>query len=414
MKLSPLALIYSLVMNASMKLLSVVPFTSRFRIGVEKLHPKDCFVPKLSAPDDATNPVCIVTGSNTGVGFQTATALVERGYDVILACRSREKGETAAQKINDKLASLDAVEGEGKALFLHPLDLSSFQSVRSFCKVFTEKYSSLNILCNNAGINHQGDTTEDGLEICFQSNFVGHFLLTKLLLGHLLKAKNKYQTEGGQNGEEAGRIVNLSSVTHHYAPANERPIVDNVDESAKSVPLDNNIHDKMFWLSSAMCGLSAGTYRESKLASILFTMELNKRYGSKGIRSIAANPGSVSSDIWRNESKLKQKIYSMVYLTTQQGSSTSIAAAVGVIPVISKDAFYIQPYWQPRSQAVASNLINSSFRQRYKLPFPVTEMLGPYVGHAVTEPRLPNDGYNGYESSNALWEVCDKLTSSVN
>lgn len=401
MKMCLPAVLYSLVSNASLKMLSVVPFTSRLRIGVEKLHPTNCFVPDLTSAGDESNSIAIVTGSNTGVGFETASGLAERGYHVILACRNRDKGEAAAGRINSHLESLkrdddDDVHHEsqhfvpgGKASFLHPLNLASLASTRSFCKVFSDKYNSLNLLVNNAGTNSQGDVTEDGLEICFQSNFCGHFLLTNLLLDHLLRAKNKYQS-GSSNELESGRIVNLSSVTHHFAPANERTFS---TDSSKNLPLNNGIHDQHFWLGSALPDLSCGTYRESKLASILFSMELNKRYGGRGIRSIAVNPGSVSSDIWRDDSALKQKAYKMIYLTPKQGSSTSLAGAIGSIP---KDALYLQPYWQPNLKGP---------------PFPMTEMLGPYVGHAIAEPRLPSDGSGGYKSSEDLWKVCEKITS---
>ena len=419
MKLCLPAVLYSLVLNASQNMLSFFPFTSRLRIGVEKLHPRDCFVPNSPSPggNEPNNSIAIVTGSNTGVGFETASGLAERGYHVILACRSRDKGEAAAEKINRRLESLkDDVGGHlvsqhfiqgGNASFLHPLDLASFASIRSFCKVFSKKYNSLNVLVNNAGINSQGDVTEDGLEMCFQSNFVGHFLLTKLLLKHLLRAKNMYQPGSGIE-EEAGRIVNLSSVTHHFAPANERVFA---TSDSKNLPLNNGIHDQHFWLGSASPGLSSGTYRESKLASILFSMELNKKYGGRGIRSIAVNPGSVSSNIWRNQSSMMQKAYKIVYLTPQQGSSTSLAGAIGAIP--KDDVLYLQPYWQPElkrpKQQSTTNMF--SFRWRYCLPFPMTEMLGPYIGYAITEPRLPVDGFGGYKSSEALWNVCEQIVN---
>ena len=389
------ALLYSVLINSLLRVLSYVPFISRLCINPSKLHPEECFaVQNLS-----TQPIAIVTGSNTGVGFETARGLVERGFHVILACRSRQKGVDAADKINRQIVTSSRAELKviGKASFLHPLDLASFSSVRSFCKSFSEKYDSLNILVNNAGINSQGDTTEDGLEVCFQSNFVGHFLLTKLLLPALLKARNTYSSN--ECSDEAGRIVNLSSVTHHFAPANERTF-SNDD--------DNGIHDKYFWKGSAVPGVSAGTYRESKLASILFTMELNKRYGGEeGIRSIAVNPGSVSSDIWRNESDLTKKLYKMVYLTPKQGSSTSLAGSIGNLP---QDAIYLQPYWQPTLRRKVPSKIKS-FRRIYPLPFPMFEMLGPYISHSVATPRIPADGYGGYESSCQLWDVCESLTA---
>ena len=413
MKLCLPAVLYSIVINSAFKILSLVPFTSQLGINIQKLHPKDCFVlPSPTSKDEYESSVAIVTGSNTGVGLETASGLAERGYHVILACRSREKGKNAADKINAHIESMKSkedgtqpehfVEG-GNALFLHPLDLSSFASVRSFCKVFCNKYNTLNILVNNAGINSQGDITEDGLEICFQSNFVGHFLLTKLLLRHLLKARNSYQI-GSNRKEEAGRVVNLSSVTHHFAPANERTLAYSID---KDLPLNNGIHDQHFWLGCATPSASNGTYRESKLASILFSMELNKRYPS--IRSVSVNPGSVSSDIWRDESSFMQRAYKMIYLTPKQGCSTSLAGSLGCLP---ENAIYLQPYFQWRSKKQSKSTTHRSFNRWYSLPFPMFEMLGPYVGYAVTEPRLPlNDGNRGYESSNALWSVCERITS---
>ena len=320
MKLCLPALLYSVLFNTILRLLSYIPiFKKLLRINPSRLHPEDCF----TTSDSSSPPIAIVTGSNTGVGFETAKGLVQRGYHVILACRSRQKGEDVADKINQLLATATSAvsngDGDdysttvGKAIFLQPIDLTSFASIRSFCKAFSDQYDSLNVLVNNAGINSEGEVTEDKLEICFQSNFVSHFLLTKMLIPSLLKAENVYKNS--VFGREAGRVVNLSSVTHHFAPANERTQTIG-DDNGTELPENNGIHDKHFWLGSAIPGVSSATYRESKLASILFTMELNKRYGDKGLRSVAVNPGSVSSDIWRNESAFTQKMYSLLYLTT--------------------------------------------------------------------------------------------------
>jgi retinol dehydrogenase-12 len=399
-KLGIPALLYSILFNSVLRVLSYVPLNSWMRIDPSTLHPEDCFITSNSLPP----PIAIVTGSNTGVGFETAQGLAQRGYHVILACRSRQKGLDAADKINQHITTWAEDDSKtGKASFLQPLDLASFASIRSFCKTFSEKYDALNILVNNAGINSQGDVTEDGLEICFQSNFVGHFLLTKLLVPCLLKAKNTYKSN--KYKEEAGRIVNLSSVTHHFAPSNER--THSNGNGSADLFQNNGIHDKHFWLGSATPGVSAATYRESKLASILFTIELNKRYGGEGVRSITVNPGSVSSDIWRNESALRQKIYSLVYLTPKQGSSTSIAGSIGNLPI---DAIYLQPYWHPTFRRKMHSA-NRSFQRSYPLSFPMFEMLGPYISHSVTVPRLPADGCGGYKSSGQLWEVCEGLTS---
>ncbi len=404
MKMCIPALMYSVLFNSALRVLSYVPFNSLMRIKPSTLHPEDCFIKNSSPP-----PIAVITGSNTGVGFETAQGLAQRGYHVVLACRSRQKGLDAAEKINKHIiASSCADESKivGKASFLQPLDLASFASIRSFCKAFSEKYEVLNVLVNNAGINSQGDVTEDGLEMCFQSNFVGHFLLTKLLIPCLQNAKNTYRSN--EYKDEAGRIVNLSSVTHHFAPSNERTHPNG--DGSSDLSANNGIHDKQFWLGSAMPGRSTATYRESKLASILFTMELNRRYGGgKGsIRSIAVNPGSVSSDIWRNESELTRKLYGMVYLTPKQGSSTSIAGSVGNLPT---DAIYLQPYWQPTLFKRKMHSAIQSFERIYPLPFPMFEMLGPYISHSVTAPRLPADGCGGYKSAMQLWDVCENLTA---
>merc|ERR1711862_576892 len=115
--------------------------------------------------NSSNRPVAIVTGSNTGIGFETASSLVEKGYDVILACRSRSKGEEAADKINDrfkhiKISNDDNKVEVGKAIFFYPLDLSDLESVKSFVKMFINdpifSYKGLNILVNNAGINTTG------------------------------------------------------------------------------------------------------------------------------------------------------------------------------------------------------------------------------------------------------------------
>ena len=184
-----------------------------FPIPISKLEPTDCIQVNCSSSSSNQRSIAIVTGSNTGIGFETASSLVERGYLVllILACRDEEKGKMAATKINSKSTSITCTStnrslGGGEAIFEAPLNLSSMTSVRTFCQHFSKKYSHLNILVNNAGINTCG-TSNDGLELCFQTNFLGHFLLTNLLLNQLMRSQNKME-----NGEvESGRVVNLSS-----------------------------------------------------------------------------------------------------------------------------------------------------------------------------------------------------------
>eukprot|EP00551_Chaetoceros_affinis_P017974 CAMPEP_0203719136 /NCGR_PEP_ID=MMETSP0092-20131115/3250_1 /ASSEMBLY_ACC=CAM_ASM_001090 /TAXON_ID=426623 /ORGANISM="Chaetoceros affinis, Strain CCMP159" /LENGTH=442 /DNA_ID=CAMNT_0050598467 /DNA_START=29 /DNA_END=1357 /DNA_ORIENTATION=- len=405
----PPALVYCAICKVTLFLLrSLFPFLVRDVASPREILPEERFVIPLTSPssssisndtNDSDRHVAIVTGSNTGLGFETASSLVELGYIVILACRNTSKAEEAAAKINarNNQKTSSTVEGgkqQGRALFLHPLDLSSMESVRSFAEVFTSEYNHLNILVNNAGLQGQSKTA-DGMDACFQTNFIGHYLLTRILLPHLLKARNTFPSkEGGiaGNGTEAGRVVNLSSATHHFASPNT--------ERAEGATM-SGAHDEDFWRGCATPFVSGNTYAESKFAMILFTQVLNEKFGSQGLRAVSCDPGSVSSDMWRGAPPMVLKIIDMLMLSTKQGSSTSLASAVGDLP---KDALFLQPYWQPGKCKVLSNSKAMPWLW-YPRPNPITEMSGIYVGFAVTDCRLPPSP----ESRYALWNVCEEL-----
>jgi NAD(P)-dependent dehydrogenase (short-subunit alcohol dehydrogenase family) len=233
--------------------------------------------------------VALVTGSNTGVGFATAQSLVrDHGFEVIIACRDQDKGIQACQAINSDVVTTTSSSDSGMAVFVQTLDLADLKSVREFCERVQEQYDDgIDVLVNNAGRNSAGpaatttttssigdaDEKVVSLDVLFQTNFLGHFLLTNLLL------------------DKCERVVNLSSVMHHF------PVYSKNDE-LKDVALTE------FWKQNALEPTTTTTeaeettvrkpYAPSKLAALLFSMELNRRYGkSKGIRSIAANPGSV-------------------------------------------------------------------------------------------------------------------------
>jgi NAD(P)-dependent dehydrogenase (short-subunit alcohol dehydrogenase family) len=409
---APVAVFYTALAHVALLLLKPFPFSVNI---APKLPPERFILPSRSHADvpASSNPaeskskhVAIVTGSNTGIGYETATSLAEQGYTVILACRSKEKGVTAADAINHKIlvrATIKTGKLEGKAEFLTPLDLSSLQSVRSFANNFRKKYSHLNILVNNAGINTTGKSI-DGIDLCFQTNFVGHYLLTRLLINPLLKAKNLYQSG---DDVEAGRVVNLSSVTHHFSGCNELRNKEEFTNRSKK-------HDYAWWKVTAIPDASNNTYKESKLAALVFTHALNERFGAQGLRAVAVNPGSVASDIWRHYPEHVRKLFKLIYIDQEQGAATSIAGAVAKLP---QGTMYLQPYWQPfRSLATASRLKKHGAKQalqifglgrNYKVPLPFMEMLGPFIGYSVTQPRLPLD-LNG--SADGLWDACAELT----
>mmetsp|Transcript_33311 Transcript_33311/g.38590 ORF Transcript_33311/g.38590 Transcript_33311/m.38590 type:complete len:418 (-) Transcript_33311:25-1278(-) len=398
----PLSILYTTLSHFVFRLF----VQGRIRHGISLLPALDSPASTSQKFEGDSIKLAIVTGSNTGIGFETALALVKHGYDVVLACRSREKGEIAAYNINSRISDLIEKEGTpqetnrvavfGKAFFIHPLDLSDLKSVREFFNAFEQKYNNshpLDVLVNNAGINTTGQSV-DGLDLCFQSNMVGHFLLTRLLLPKLKMSKLH---------NSGGRIVNLSSVMHHFAP---------------TLPLD----DKE-WEVISQVGGSDETYTLSKLAAILFTIELNRRFGGKSqhcdskdgfgtVRAVSVNPGAVKSDIWRSIPRKLYKylvgpIFHILYLSPLQGAHTSIVAAVSQHIPTNDDALYLQPYWQPH--------ILNSCETFYSCPFPLFEMLGPFIGAAVTKPRLlltmESSGCDddSRKSARSLWRVCSKL-----
>ncbi|CAB9499512.1 Short-chain dehydrogenase TIC 32, chloroplastic [Seminavis robusta] len=319
---------------------------------------------RISQSIPQSQRVAIVTGSNTGVGLETAKQLVlDHDFCVILACRSGAKARAAAEAINSQA---DASK-QGRAVFLQECDLSSFASVKAFAETVHSRYDKIDVLVNNAGLNTTG-RTEDGYDLLFQACFLGHFLLTNLMF-------DLFPLDG------SGRIVNLSSIKHHF-PSNYTGFVS---------------FDESYWRSSALLAYRRNeSYPNAKQAAIFFTLELNRRYSGR-VRAFAANPGAVNSSIWRsaNLQWLVIPLFRLIFLTTEQGAATSVAAAVGDFD--NNNDFYLQPYWMPESA-------------RRKAPFPVLEMLGPFIGYRFIQPRLPSSQAGSDAAGEALWKVSEELT----
>lgn len=209
---------------------------------------------------DLSGKIALVTGSNTGIGFETVKALYEAGASVTIAARDPEKAQKAIEKINF------ATVGKGE-LDYGVLDLGNLNSVKIFAENFMQKHSNLDLLVNNAGVMvPPASKTADGFELQFGVNFIGHFALT----GHLLPLLKKTAD---------ARVVTLSS--------GAATLVNTID-------FDNLRLEKSYdeWRE----------YGVSKLADILFSYELDRRFKNAGISaiSVAAHPGVTRTDLQRN------------------------------------------------------------------------------------------------------------------
>jgi len=201
--------------------------------------------------------VVIVTGGNTGIGYQTAKALALKGAHVIITSRNLEKGKQAVDSLKKETSN-------PKIEFLQ-LDLADFKSVREFAKEFISKKLPLHVLVNNSGIAAAPfSRTVDGNENTFQTNHLGPFLLTNLLY-NVLKSS------------APSRVVNVSSAVHYFA---------------KPLDLDDLVEVKKYDTWEA--------YNNSKLLNILFTYSLQKKFEKDGVHNVYVNalhPGLVKTDI---------------------------------------------------------------------------------------------------------------------
>lgn len=197
--------------------------------------------------------IAIVTGANTGLGFETARMLAERGAVVVIAVRNVAKGEQAAARIDGDVR-------------VQALDLTSLDSIRSAAAALRAAHPRIDLLINNAGVMYTPkQTTADGFEMQFGTNHLGHFALTGLLLDHLLPVPGS-------------RVVTVSSVGHRIRAA---------------------IHfDDLQWERSYS---RVAAYGQAKLANLLFTYELQRRLASHGTTvAVAAHPGVSNTELARN------------------------------------------------------------------------------------------------------------------
>jgi NAD(P)-dependent dehydrogenase (short-subunit alcohol dehydrogenase family) len=234
---------------------------------------------------DQTGRVAVITGANTGLGYETALALAGRGARVVLAVRNLDKGKDATTRIAARVPDADVA--------LQELDLTSLDSVRAATEQLRSDYDRVDLLINNAGVMWTPkSTTKDGFELQFGTNHLGHFAFTGLLLDRLLPVAGS-------------RVVTVSSIGHR---------------------LRADIHfDDLQWERSYS---RVGAYGQAKLANLLFTYELQRRLAPRGTTiAVAAHPGGSRTELTRNLPPLIARASALIEPFFQD-------AAMGALPTL--------------------------------------------------------------------------------
>jgi len=201
--------------------------------------------------------LAVVTGANTGLGFETAQVLAGRGASVVLAVRDTEKGKRAAARITGTVP--------GANVMVQPLDLTSLDSIRAAAGELRARHPRIDLLVNNAGVMlTPRQTTRDGFELQLGTNHLGHFALTGLLLEQMLPVPGS-------------RVVTVSSLAHRI-----RARIDFDD------------------LQGERSYSRVAAYSQSKLANLMFTYELQRRLSGAGTTvAVAAHPGLAATELAR-------------------------------------------------------------------------------------------------------------------
>ncbi|BBX64992.1 short-chain dehydrogenase [Mycobacterium saskatchewanense] len=235
---------------------------------------------------DQTGRVAVITGANTGLGYETALALAAHGAHVVLAVRNLDKGKDAAARI--------AATSPQSDVALQELDLTSLESVRAAAEQLRSAHDRIDLLINNAGVMWTPkSTTKDGFELQFGTNHLGHFAFTGLLLDRLLPVAGS-------------RVVTVSSLGHRILA---------------------DIHfDDLQWERSYN---RVAAYGQAKLANLLFTYELQRRLAPRGTTiAAAAHPGGSRTELTRNLPPLVERFATPLFGLISQD------AATGALPTL--------------------------------------------------------------------------------
>lgn len=233
-------------------------------------------------------PTCVVTGANSGVGFEASRLLAGSGARVVLVCRDQTRGEEAVGRILAQVPDGD--------LNLELTDLASLKQVRDLGERLQRDHPKIDILVNNAGVYRAGlERTEDGFEKTLAVNHLAHFVLTNLVLPNLLAA--------------GGRVINVSSEAHRRSSLGV----------ASLEPALLGERPYKGWM----------TYSDSKLANVLFTAGLARRYRAEELVVCSVHPGVLATRIWNQNQNLLSKF--MVLLKPLMGRGAVGGEAVAFL-----------------------------------------------------------------------------------
>jgi NAD(P)-dependent dehydrogenase (short-subunit alcohol dehydrogenase family) len=249
---------------------------------------------------DQSGKVVVITGGNSGVGYESAVALADKGARVVMASRSMDKAERAHADLLKRVP--------GANVDLLRLDLGDLKSVHEFATAFNATYNRLDVLMNNAGVMIPPyGKTADGFETQFGTNHLGHFALTGLLLPKLLETSNS-------------RIVNVSSSAYMRA----------------HIDFDNLQAEKGYQAWAA--------YGQSKLANILFTLELQRKLDAAcvDVISVASHPGYAATNLQSHASGVMGLVMPVLrpimFQSAEMGATYQLYAATA--PGVKGSEFY--------------------------------------------------------------------------
>ncbi|KAJ7207900.1 NAD(P)-binding protein [Mycena pura] len=264
---------------------------------------------KVEDIPDLTGKVIIVTGGNTGVGYEIIKALLPKNAKVYMASRSEAKAKAAIAKLKEETSK--------EALFLQ-IDLSDVESIKQAAEEFKTKETELHVLFNNAGVMIPPfeKMTAQGFDLQFGTNVLGPYVLTKRLLPLLLS--------GAQSSpDHKARIVNTSSSAQMFT--------NTIDlATAKEGPARSKAGN-------------AKMYLYSKFGTVVLSNEFARRYGEQGIVSTSLNPGNLKTDIVRDTPRLFMLLFGWLFSAPPFGALTPLWA--GVSPeTVDMNGKYLIPW----------------------------------------------------------------------